>query len=100
MLEAGYAVAVAGAVAGAVEDLGGLLVEDVVDQGALAGAGDAGDADELPQGDADVDVLEVVLAGALDGQGEAVAGPARLRERYLPTPDRYWPVMDRGLAMI
>ena len=77
VLQAGDAVAVTGPVAGAVEDLRRLLVEDVVDQRALAGAGDAGDADELAERDRDVDVLEVVLAGALDGDGEAVARASR-----------------------
>ncbi len=75
LLQAGDAVAVAGAVLRAVEKLGRPLVEDLGDQGALAGAGDAGDANELAQGDAHVDVLEVVLAGAVDGEVEAVAGP-------------------------
>ena len=40
--------------------------EDVVDQRALAGAGDAGDADEAAERELDVDVLEVVLGGPFD----------------------------------
>ncbi len=77
------AVAVAGAVAGAVQELGSLLVEDVVDEGALAGAGDAGDADELAQRNRHVDVLEVVLARAFDDERLAAAGAPRFRQRYL-----------------
>ena len=45
----------------------------------LAGAGDAGDADELAQRDAHVDVLEVVLARALDHDRLAVARPPLVR---------------------
>ncbi len=40
--------------------------QDVVDERALAGAGDAGDAGEAGEGDGDVEVLEIVLAGAAD----------------------------------
>ncbi len=57
VLEAGERIVLAGALAGVVEHLGGALVQDLGDQRALAGAGDAGDADELAQRDVDVDVL-------------------------------------------
>ena len=40
--------------------------EGLVDERGLARAGDAGDADEAAERDADVDVLEVVLAAALE----------------------------------
>jgi hypothetical protein len=43
-----------------------LGVDGVEGEGGLAGAGDAGDDDELVAGYDDVDVLEVVLAGAAD----------------------------------
>ena len=56
----------AGRGARAVQRLGERGVEDVVDQRALAGAGDAGDGGERAERNADVDVLEVVVAGADD----------------------------------
>src|SRR5258708_11687634 len=39
-------------------------VEDLVDEGGLAGAADSGDADEEAERDVDVDAAEVVDAGA------------------------------------
>src|SRR4029077_16405273 len=48
--------------------VGVLTQESLVDQGALAGAGHAGDRDEHAGGDVDADVLEVVGAGVADGQ--------------------------------
>src|SRR5690606_5999470 len=48
-------------------DLGGeAFPQDVLHQGRLAGAGHAGDADELAEGELDVDLLEVVLGGSPD----------------------------------
>ena len=44
------------------------LVENLVHQGTLAAAGDAGNAGKPSQGKCDVDFLEVVLAGAVDGK--------------------------------
>src|SRR5690606_36024112 len=46
-----------------------LVEQDVEGDGALAGAGQAGDDGELLARDADVDVLEVVLAGVVDLDG-------------------------------
>ena len=46
--------------------------EDVVDQRAFAGAADAGDADERAERDFDVDVFEVVVAGADDAKSSVV----------------------------
>ena len=51
-----------------VDLLGQRGVEDVVDQGRLAGAGDAGHGAEDAQREAHVDVVEVVLARPVDGQ--------------------------------
>ena len=56
----------AGSFPGAVEFAFEGFKEDVVDEGGLAGAGDAGDAEEAAEGEADVDVFEVVFAGADD----------------------------------
>src|SRR5690606_14823330 len=44
-------------------------VEDVVDQGRLAGPADTGDRDEAPQRELHRDVAQVVRAGADDGDG-------------------------------
>ena len=57
-------------------------VEDVVDQGGLTRAADAGDRDEAAEREADVDVPEVVLLRALDGQLAALGRDAAL-VRYL-----------------
>jgi hypothetical protein len=51
---------------GAMEFAAGGLEEDILDEGGLAGAGDAGDDGEEADGEACVEVLEVVLASALD----------------------------------
>ena len=56
----------AGAPPGAVQAVGDGLVEDVVDERGLARPGDPGHAREHPQRYVDVDVAQVVLAGAED----------------------------------
>ena len=55
-----------------VQAVGDRVVEDLVDQGRLARAGDAGDAAEDAERDVDVDPLEVVLAGAADDAARRV----------------------------
>ena len=76
------------------------LDQDVVDQRALARAGNAGDAHERAQGDLDVDILEVVVRGAADDQ--LTASPARRggrREcRSVCRPERYCPVTLLGIG--
>ena len=58
------------------------LVDDLVHERRLAGARDAGDGDELPDRELDVDALEVVLRGAADGEHAAVVlAPRRDRDR-------------------
>ena len=54
--------------AGAVQLAGEGVVQHLVDERALARAADAGDGDERAEREGDVDVLEVVLAGAADDQ--------------------------------
>ncbi len=49
------------------EFLGQSLEDDLMDQGAFTGAGDAGDGHQHIKRDGDVDVLEVIGAGAADG---------------------------------
>ena len=58
------------------------LLQDVVDQRALAGAGDAGHADEAAEGKASADVLQVVLLGIDDDKKLPVAGPPGYGDRY------------------
>ena len=58
--------------AAVVEDGVELLVENVVDERALARARGSTDADEDPQGDFDIEVVEVVGAGTADMQVAAV----------------------------
>ena len=53
-------------VQGAVEDAVELFEDDVVDQRAFARAGDAGDAGEQAEGNARLNVFEVVLARPFD----------------------------------
>src|SRR5690606_2307760 len=64
------------AVASAMQHVGGFFDEDLGDERGLAGARHAGHGDELAEGDLDVDVLEVVLAGAADDELLTVAGAA------------------------
>ena len=52
------------------------LDQNVVDQRALARAGNAGDADEHAQRNLDVDALEVVVRGAADDELGVADGPA------------------------
>ena len=58
------------------------LVDDLVHERRLAGAGDTGDADELADGELDVDALQVVLGGTADREDAAVVlAPRRDRDR-------------------
>ena len=94
----------AGFFARAVELLGEGAVEDVVDEGAFAGAADAGDDGHDAEGEVRGDVLEVVRGGVLDGEPAAGEGRGALsavgRVTMSILPARYWPVMEAGLAMI
>src|SRR5690606_23332482 len=63
-----------GLVRGAVDLVGGQCVQRVVDQGRLARAGYAGDRGEQAGRDREVDVLQVIAAGAFDPQGELRVG--------------------------
>ena len=87
-----------GAHVGAVQVAAPGPVEDVVDQGGLAGAGDAGDAGEGAQGEGHGDVLEVVLLRPAHRQRGARAGrcpgAARGAPRSLRRPERNCPVRD------
>ena len=62
--------------AGVVDLLGQRRVEDVVDQRRLARAGDAGDRAEDAEREAHVDVAQVVLLGAVDGELAALGARA------------------------
>src|SRR5437764_14188514 len=73
VVQARDGVVLAGPLARAEEVLRHAFVEDVADQGALARAGDARDADEGPQRKRDVDVLEVVRARTRDLEHVPVA---------------------------
>ena len=55
--------------------------EDVVDQRRLARTGHTGDRHEAAEGDVDIDVRQVVLAGALDAQPTVADRAALLRQR-------------------
>ena len=65
-----------------VEYLSQLLVQDLVDEAALARAGDSRDAHEDAQRKLDVDALQVVLPRAPYGQVLAAGDTSGLRERY------------------
>ena len=71
----------AGYVPALVDHLVQFLVQDLVDQAAFAGTGNAGDADQSSQWEGNVDVTKVVLAGALDQQLTAAAVAPVLGER-------------------
>ncbi len=68
----------AGGLSEVVDDVRRALVQDFIDEAAFAGAGDARDADEFPQGEGHVDVLEVVFLGAAHREEKAVAGPSEV----------------------
>jgi hypothetical protein len=80
----------AGLVPGAVQALGQGLEQGVDDEGRFARTGDAGDAGHDPQGDADLDVLQVVFLRADDAQGTVAAaalgrqGDAQLAGQVAP----------------
>ena len=60
-------------------------LQGVIDQGALSATTDAGDADELPQGEIDIDALQIVTRGATQAQQMAVArAPASRHRDALP----------------
>jgi hypothetical protein len=61
--------------------LGQGLVQHLIDQGALAGTRDAGDADKFIQGKGHIQVFEVVLPGPPHGEELAVAGAALFGNR-------------------
>ena len=63
------------------EDAVELVEDDVVDQRAFARARDAGDAGEQAEGDARLNVFEVVLARPFDDQPLAIAAATLARHR-------------------
>src|SRR4029079_10857926 len=54
------------------------LIENLVDEGALAGTGCSRDRHQHAERNPDVDVLEIIFTGAADGQGLAHAFAAAL----------------------
>ena len=73
-----HPVALARTVAGTVQLTGQRLVQDLVDQAGLAGTGNAGHTDELPQREPDINVAQVVFPGTFHGQKIPIAGAAGL----------------------
>ena len=75
VLDSGYRVAVARSLTGAIEGLRELLVQDFVDQCALARSRDAGDANKLSERYFDIYVAQVVLSRSLydDGLSDALS---------------------------
>src|SRR5882762_7535553 len=67
----------------AIEFLREGAVKNVVDQSGFAGAGDAGDYGEQAEGERDINIFEIVGAGAEDLDGFAVGAAARLGDRNL-----------------
>src|SRR6266852_1772821 len=66
----------AGRLLGAIEFLGEGAIENVVDEGGFAGAGNAGDDGEKSEGQGDVDIFEIVGASAENLDGFAVGAAA------------------------
>ena len=83
MLQALDPVMVSGRVGRAVEGPCQRLVQNLVDQTALAGARHPGDQNEASQRQVHVEVDQVVLAGAADAEPAPVARPPSLRDRHL-----------------
>jgi hypothetical protein len=68
-----------------VQSVGERLEDDLVHEGRLAGPGHAGDADELPDGELDVDVLQVVHPRPADCEGtDVLFAPLGDRDLALP----------------
>jgi hypothetical protein len=68
-----------GGVVGELEALGEeALIDDVVEKGGLAGAGDAAEADEALEGEAEGELAEIVLGGVFKSEGGMLGrnGPA------------------------
>ena len=86
LLHALHGVKLPGAGLGPVEHLGQVLVENLVDQAALARAADPRNAAQHPQGNLHVNVFQVVLLGPANGE------PAR----GLPPPDGHRDAPDAG----
>ena len=79
-------IVLAGRIRGAVEGPGQGLVQNLVDEAALAGAGHPGDQDEATERQVDVEIGQVVLARPADAQPVPVARPPRLRHRHFRLP--------------
>ena len=77
MLQAREAVMLTGAQLGPVQAGGQLFIKDLVDEAGFSAAGDAGHADEGPQGQPHVDAPQIVLPAAEDLQEMAVAAAPR-----------------------
>src|SRR5579859_5949833 len=66
-----------------------LLVQDLVDERTLAGAGDASDAGEDAEWDMHIDILEVVLASPANGEDVPFGWPAlRWNSNLLPPAEK------------
>jgi hypothetical protein len=89
----------AGAAGFAVEQLHERAVEHLVDERGLARAADAGDAAEQVERDVDVDAAQVVDARAGEAKMLAAGLAAVSGDGDGQRPDRYFPVIERGLAV-
>jgi hypothetical protein len=97
VLEARDAIVQARDDARAVEVARERLMQDVLDERGLPRAGHAGDRDEEPERDLDVDVAQVVLARVVDA--DRLLGSKRRRSSGIAifiSPLRYLPVIDCG----
>ncbi len=70
--------------AGPVQLAGQLFIEDLIDQAGFTGAGNAGHAGKRPQGDGDVDILQIVLPAAEGLEPMPVAAAPLRRDRDPP----------------
>ena len=68
MFESVDAIVGAGCFAGVVEMAGHCAAQDVIGEGGLATATGTAEADQLAERDADIEILEVVLAGVSNFQ--------------------------------
>ena len=76
------------------------LDQDVADQRTFARAGNAGDADQRPERNLDVDVLQVVVPGAANAERFVADGRGAAGTAIVSSPERYWPVRLRGSRAI
>ena len=96
MLQPLHAVVLPGPGPGVVQLGGQGLIEHLIDQAGLSGSGNAGDADEGPQRNGHVHILQIVLPSAPHREEVAAAGPPAGGDRDFLHPGQVLPRQGPG----